>query len=220
MAKTVSLPSGAQTQQKKSVAIKEELDRTVKFYNSSHAEKPLGTDIPVFVSGEMVKESEIGATLAGRLKAFAVPLLSPLKYHRALPPSRYMVNIGLALKEISLPKTKAHGSVVSLNAVPEAYQPKPRSLVEILFIPGIIIAIALLVPPVMFVQRVTANTASLQTQLNITNQRYNKAQVQKKAVTELEKKVGNLEAACGAFTGALDHFSQQHEGINNDLNKL
>ena len=215
--RTVSLAGEAQTQQKKMAVVREELDRTIKFYNSSHEEKPLDPDVPVFVSGELVKESETGAILVGKLKAFAEPLLSPLKYHRALPPSRYMTNIGLVLKKVPLPKKKANGSVIDVNALPQVYQPKRRSLAEILFVPGALIALASLVFPIMSIQDAAAETASLQVQLNVTNERYNQAKIQKKAVTEMKEKVASLEAACGTFTKALEHFDQQHEIVNNDL---
>ena len=215
--RTVSLPGDAQTPQKRITVLREELDRTIKFYNSSHVEKPLAPDIPVFVSGELVKESETGATLVGKLKAFAEPLLSPLKYHRALPPSRYMVNVGLVLKKVPLTGKEASGSVVNLNALPQVYQPKGRSLAGIIFVPGIIIALALLAFSIMSIQGAAADTASLRTQLSVTNQRFNRAQLQKKAITELKGKVAALEAAGETFTGALKHFDQQHEIINNDL---
>jgi hypothetical protein len=107
--------------------------------------------------------------------------------------------------------------VVNLNALPQVYQPKGRSLAEILFVPGIIIALALLAFSIMSIQGAAADTASLRTQVSVTNQRSNRAQLQKKAITELKGKVAALEAAGETFTEALKHFDQQHEIINNDL---
>ena len=226
--RTISLPEGGQTRRKKLSLVKEELDRTMTFYNSSHEERPLDPEAPIFISGEVVElpasiskeleeESEAGVTLAGKLKSFASPLTSPLKYPRGMSPSRYMVNIGLVLKVAPLPKTKAMSSLVNLNALPEVYLPKHRSLGEALFVPGMVILIALLVLPVMFVQEAAAETTLLQTQLDTTNQRYTARLIQKKAIAELKEKVGQLEAACGRFDEALNRFSQQQEEINGDL---
>ncbi len=215
--RTVSLPGDVLTRQKRITLLREELDRTIKFYNSSHEDKPLDADIPVFISGELVKESETGTTLVGRLKTFAEPLLSPLKYQQALPSSRFMVNVGLVLKKAPLTGKKDSGLVVNLNALPQIYQPKRRSLAEILFVPGIVIALASLVFPIMSIQDVAADTASLRTQIDVATQRFNQAQLQNKAVTELKGKVAALEAAGETFTAALSYFNQQHEIINNDL---
>ena len=148
---------------------------------------------------------------------FAEPLPSPIKYHRAVPPSHYMVNIGLVLKESPLPKKKASGSLVNLNALPQVYMPKSRSLAQIIFIPGVIIAVSLLAYPIMLVQSAAADTASLQTQLDITNKRYNQTQAQKKAITELKGKVDSIESAGETYTQALERFEQHHEIVNNDL---
>lgn len=215
--RTVSLPGEAQSRQKKMAVVKEELDRTIKFYNSSHEDKPLAPDIPIYVSGELVKESETGVTLASGLKTFAEPLLSPLKYHRALPPSRYMVNVGLALKKVSPSRKWVGGSVVNLNAVPQVHEPKHRSLAEMLFVPGVVVALAALTFPIMSVKNAAAGTAQLQNELDVTNQRFKQAQLQKKTITELEGKVAALEKTSEGFNKALSHFEQDHEKINNDL---
>jgi len=215
--RNVPLPSERQSQQKILTVVKEELDRTIKFYNSSHEEQPLDPNAPILVSGDLVKDSESGATLVGRLKSFAAPLPSPIKYHRAVPPSHYMVNIGLVLKESPLPRKNACGSLVNLNAQPQVYMPKSRSMAQVLFVPGVIIAVSLLAFPIMLVQSAAADTASLQTQLDITNKRYDQTQTQKKAITELKEKVDSIESACETYTQALERFEQQHEIVNNDL---
>jgi len=213
--RTISLPRENQSRQKKMAVIREELDRTINFYNSSHGDNPLDSDIPIFVSGELVKESEEGITLAGNLKTFAIPLLSPIKYHRALPPSRYMVNVGLALKKVS--QSKNTGSLVNLNTLPQANQPKARSLGEIIFVPGIVVALAALAFPIMFVQSAAAETESLRSKVNFINQRYHQVQAQKKAITELQAQVSRIDANCKNLTQTLQDFEEGHESVNNDL---
>jgi len=215
--RNIPLPSERQSQQKILTVVKEELDRTIKFYNSSHEEQPLDPEAPLLMSGDVVKESEGGATLVGRLDSFAEPLLSPLKYHRALPPSQYMINVGLVLKEAPLPAKKARGSLVNLNALPQVYMPQSRSLSQILFVPGIVIALSLLAYPIILVQNTAADTASLRNQLNVTNMRYTQTQTQKKIITELKAKVEGIDKTRERYTCALEHFEQRHEVVNNDL---
>ncbi|MFC1870370.1 pilus assembly protein PilM [Chloroflexota bacterium] len=216
--RTIALPGVAQTEQKNLALLKEELDRTISFYNSSHPEMPLDPEIPIFVSGELVKESETEPTITGKLSPFAVPLSSPLKYLRwGLPPSRYMVNVGLALKEVPLPETKATSSRVNLNVLPEVYRPKQRSVKEIIFVPTIMLIVAVLVPLVTMVQSAIGNTASLQNQLDTTNQVIIKNQKEKKEIDELQKTASGIEAARKALAGALNNFAAQQDNVNEDL---
>ncbi|GAI33066.1 unnamed protein product, partial [marine sediment metagenome] len=169
--RSLSLPNKAPTLSEKLPAIIEELKRTIKFYNSIHSEKPLDSSIPIFVSGELAQEPEVCQSLASELKYPVSPLVPPLECPEGLAPSQYMVNIGLALKELSPPKAKANFSLVNLNALPEAYRPKPISLTKTLIVPGIIvIAIGLLFPLVTLVQDATADTASLRGELDTINQ--------------------------------------------------
>jgi len=128
-----------------------------------------------------------------------------------------MINVGLVLKEAPLPRKKASGSLVNLNALPQVYMPQSRSLAQILFVPGVVIALSLLAYPIMLVQNAAADTASLRSQLDVTNMRYNQTQTQKKAITELKAKVEEIEGTQERYTRALEHFEQRHEVVNNDL---
>jgi len=214
--RTLSLPVDAKSWQEKLPIIAQELDRSVKFYNASHSENPLAPSISIFVSGELAQESEACQSLADELKYSVLPLLPPLKYPQSLPASQYMVNCGLALKKLS-PGKGASFSVVNLNALPDVYRPKAPSLTNILIAPGFLVAIGLLVLLVMRVQSAAADTASLRTQLDITNQLLKERQVQMKDIAELEKKIGEVEASCYTFTVAFNNFGKQRAEINGDL---
>ncbi len=219
--RTIPLPSEALSLQEKLPTIREELERTIKFYNSSHPEKPLETSLPIFVSGELADEPELWQSLSDELGYPVLPLSSPLKCPKGLASSQYMVNIGLALKELS-PEKEASLSLVNLNVLPEVYRPKFLSLTKVLIVPGIImVAIGLLVLLVMLIQSTAANTASLQAQLDATNQllqqRYTQQQSQGKEIAELEKKVTEIEVTDNAFTAVLDNISKQRGIVNGDL---
>ena len=223
--RSLSLPSEPISWQEKLASIKEELDRTIKFYNFSYPEKPLDPSLPIFVSGELTQEPEAYQSLADELGYPVSPSPSPLDCPEDLVPSQYMVNIGLALKEISLPGAEANFSVVNLNALPEVYQPKPRSLTKILIAPSIILAIGILISLVVLVQNTNAETASLRAQLNTTNQLLGERQAQRQAqmeaqmedIAELEKKVAEAEAPRDVFTTAVSSFSKQRMEVNGDL---
>ena len=219
--RTLALPSEALSLSQKLPTIKEELDRTIKFYNSSQPEKPLDPDISIFVSGELAQDSEACQSLASELKYSVLPLSFPVQCPEGLAPSRYMVNIGLALKEVSLPRAKANFSVVDFNALPEVYRPEALSLTKFLIVPAIIIAIGLLGYLAMLVQSANADTASLQAQLDITTQlvmqKHAEQQSQKKEIAELEGKVAELGVTYKSFFTVLNNFGRQREIVNGDL---
>jgi len=218
--RTVPFPSKALSWQQKLPMIKNELDRTIQFYNSNNPEKSLDFNVPVHVSGELAGESELCQSLSDELGYPLLPLPSPLKGSEKLDPGRYMVNIGLALKKLSSGKV-AGSSVANLNALPAAYQPKPISLTRVVGLPAAVVVIGLLVPLVMFVQDASANIASIRSQLDNTNQLLRQKQLQRQELTEniaeLERKIAEAEASRNDFTIVLDNLDKRGSKFNGDL---
>lgn len=216
--RSLSLPDKALTLSEKLPTMTEELERTIKFYNSTHSENPLDPSTPIFVSGELAQESEACQSLSSQLKYPVLPLSSPLEYPEGLAQDQYMVNIGLALKELSLPQVEANLSVVNLNALPEAYKPKPITLTKTLIMPIIIIiAIGLLFPLVTRVQSTAADTVLLRGELDTINQLIKQNLAQRQDIAELEVKVGEIEASGDTFTTVFNNFGKHHIEVNGDL---
>jgi len=219
--RTLPLPSEALSWQEKLPMIRDELDRTIKFYNSNNPEKPLVSSVPIFASGELADEPELCQFLSDKLGYPVLPLPSPLvKCPEGLDPSRYMVNISLALQKLSSGK-QAGPSVVDLNALPAPYQPKPVSLTRVLALPGAAMAIGLLVLMVMLIQGASAEMVSMRGQLDSTNQllqqKLSQRQELMENVAELEKKIAAAEASCDNFTSALASLDKQNNGGNGNF---
>jgi len=220
--RSLSLPPEVTSWQEKLPIIREEFERSVTFYNSSHLEKPLVADIPLLVLGELVGETESWQPLVGKQKYSVSSLPSPLECPEGFEPSRYMVNIGLALKELSVPgglEGEVGGSIINLNALPEVYRPRVRPLSEVLVLPGIIIVVGLLAFMALLIQNVAAEADALRYQLDAANQLIGQTQVQRENIAELEKKLEAAEASRDSFTVTLDNFAQQRDIINGDLKK-
>ncbi|MFC1957486.1 type IV pilus biogenesis protein PilM [Chloroflexota bacterium] len=217
--RTVSLLDEELSLQEKLPMIKEELERTTKFYDSTYPENPIGPGLPIFISGELFDEMELSQSLSDQLGSPVLELLSPLNHPEDLAVGKYMVNIGLALKKLS--GEKANHSVVNLNVLPDIYRPKAPSLTKVLVPTGTIVAIGVLAQLVMQVQDITIATASMQAQLNSTNQRLQlkqaQQQLQENEIAELEKIVAGLEETSNALTGVFNNFSSQQEIVNGDL---
>ena len=216
--RTVPFPSETLSQQDKLLMVRNELDRTIKFYNSSNPENPLVSEVPIFVSGELADKPKSGKFLSEELGHPVLPLSSPLKCPQRLDPTRYLVNIGLALKELD---GEAGPSVASVNALPVPYRPKPIPVAKILAVPGVAAVIGLLVLLATFVQDASASIAFMRSQMETTSHILEQKHSQKKElmgnIAELEGKLAAAEASREAFITALDSLVKQGDTINSDL---
>ena len=219
LARTVSLDKTGSWAEKLAV-IREELERTVKFYNSSQAESPLDSDVPILVSEELAEGLPLDE-LASGLEYPVSMLKSPLKCPDDFPASHYMVNIGLALKEIKAPRRKRWSSVVNINALPLEYRPKPVSWAVVLTVASVIMAIGLLVPMVAMVRETTASVSSMKVGLAAKQQfvsiRQKEVTEQRKEIQSLQTRLSALQADADRFKSQTSIFSQGHEAVNGDL---
>jgi len=218
--RTVALPSEALSWQEKLPMIRDELDRTIKFYNSNNPEKPLVSSVSIFASGELAGEPELCQSLSDELGYPVLLLPSPLKCPGILDPSHYMANIGLVLKKLSSEK-EAGPLVANLNVLPVAYQPEPISLIRVIALPSVAIAIGLLALLLLRVQSASADITSMGGRLDITNQLLQQRLLQRQElmenIAELEKKIAEAEASRDNFTLALESLEKQNNGVNGNL---
>ncbi|MEW6033813.1 MAG: pilus assembly protein PilM [Chloroflexota bacterium] len=224
--RSLSYPTEAVSIQEKLLIVKEELERSMNYHDAGHSAKPLGADLPIFVSGELMQETTAYQFLAAELNRTVLPLPCPLSHADSFIPGQQMVNIGLALKELQL--RKSPGSVVNLNALPAVYRPTPPSATRILVVPSVLMAVALLISLGLLVKNTVARTDLMQTQLDATIQLLEVRQTQqelrdkesaevKKGIAELQASYEALSAKVSALNSVLDDFSRQQQGVNGDM---
>ncbi len=220
LTRSLSIPGEAESPEERLSIIRGELERTIKFYNSSHPDEPFEPSLPIFVSGEWVGTPEACQSLTDELKYSVSPLSLPVKCAKNIAVSEYVVNIGLALKEIS-PKKWASPLVVDLNILPEVYRPKAVTLSRILLPFGMTVGIGAIVFLWMLTQGAIADTVSLQEQVDVSNGlleiRLEKWQLQRDRVAPLETQVEELGTTSDALNVMLDGFSSQQATVNGDL---
>ena len=227
----VSLPSEAEPLAEKLPAITEEFSRTVAFYNSSHLEEPLDSTVPVFVCGEPVEAPETWQSIVGRLNSPVSPLPSPVEYLEGFNPNEFMVNIGLALKELLPEKGEANFSLVNFNALPEAYLPKALPKTRILTPIGIAVGIGLLVFMGFLVQNSAADTAELRSQLALTEshiaQQHGEIATLKEQIElagaeiePMEAQIELVEATTGVFKATFTSLEEVREEVDGDLSQI
>ena len=140
--RSLSLQSEQKTVAENILTISEEFSRTVAFYNSSHQQVPLDASVPVFVSGDLADAPDIWTALVGKLNSKVAILPSAMQYPEDFPVNEFIVNIGLATKELALEKEPGNYSLVNLNALPASALPRPinplRIIVPVVVVLGII----------------------------------------------------------------------------------
>jgi type IV pilus assembly protein PilM len=222
--RTLSLPGEAASLSERLPTITEEIDRTTAFYNTSHKEKPLDSNVPMFVCGDLAQAPESWQSLSGKLDCPVSILPSPVESPESFNPSEFMVNIGLAFKELFPEKAGANVSLVNFNVLPEAYLPKPVSLFSILAPVGAIIGIGLLVYMGFMLRTNMAHTSVLSSELAAIES--NVAQEQKEIgalkgqVTQLQAEIGPVEARTNIFETTFTSLGDGREQADNDMSQI
>jgi len=205
--------------------IKEELDRAITFYNSSHKDKPIEATVPLLVCGEIADREDAWERLAGRQKQPVQALPSPVETVEGFPASQYMTNIGLALKRVLASKKEATAySLVSFNALPEVYIPKPRPISEILLMPVLIAGIALVALGVYVNITASAYTSELHAEWANINQiavgKGAEVRTQAEEIATAKQQVSSLDETANALATTLGGFAAGRDEINGDLGQI
>ncbi len=222
--RTLSLPGEAVSLSERLPTITEEIDRTIAFYNSSHKEKPLDSTVPMFVCGDLAQAPENWQSLSGKLNCPVSILPSPMESPESFNPSEFMVNIGLAFKELFPEKEGTNVSLVNFNVLPEIYLPKALPLSTILAPIGVIIGIGLLVYMGFMLRNSMAHTSVLGSELaaiesSIAQER-KEIVVLKEQVTQLEAQIGPLEARTNIFETTFTSLGAGRELVDRNMSDI
>ncbi len=199
--------------------VRDELKRTIQFYNSNNPESVIEPNTPMLVSGELVDEAETIEFLAQELGYKVSLLLSPMKCLKQLDPSHHLVNVGLALKELD---KEAGPLLPNINILPLPYQPKQIPRGRLMAVPAAAMAVGLVVLLVLTVQNAAAKIEKDQNTLELTTLQLEQKQAQKKVLNEsiavMEQQLSGIETARDNFIAALESMNTKGELMNGDLN--
>jgi len=229
LVRVLSLPSEAVSLQEKLPAVTEELARTVIFYNSSHGEKPLNQEVPLFACGELADDEATWPGLIGRLNFPVSRLPVPLEHPDEFPANDFVINMGLALKEFDH-REGENFSTINLNILPEVYHPKRIPVAAVLLPVFAVIGIGIVAYMGSFVYRGRADTARLKTQVTqsaapIATQTQQIASLKAEVtrVTPLsapiDAQVAAINARVNAFRSAMSDLQANRAKVNYDLKK-
>jgi type IV pilus assembly protein PilM len=217
--RTVPFPRETPSLKERLVIVKDELQRTVQFFNSNSVENKIQPGANLLVSGEIADETELYESLGQELGFKTAPLTSPLKCLKQLDPSHHLVNVGLTLKE--MPK-EAGALKPDFNVLPVPYQPKQISPNRLMAVPATAVAVGLLVLLGMTVRGASANLESVKIEVNANKVLLDNKTAQKKELTNkvaaMESQLAGLDASIKSYTGALNSLTWTGEKMNLDLN--
>ena len=213
----LSLPTETESLEEKLPFIAEEFNRTVAFYNSSHMEKPLDSTVPVFVCGDLAKEPETWQSVVGGVGYSVSALPSPVEPAEGFNPNEFMVNIGLALKELLPEKEEANFSLVNFNALPEAYVPPRFSMVRVLIPVVTVIGIGLIIFAVILILYNRTEIATLRSEVTVAETSV--TQLQQDTAT-LKAQTGSLEATAGELDDRISTMERRRASIYLDLREI
>jgi type IV pilus assembly protein PilM len=185
------LPGEAESLEERLPVIAEEFNRTLAFYNSGHMENPLDTTVPVFVCGELAEVPDSWESVVSRAGYPVSPLPLPVEPPEGFNLNEFMVNIGLALKELLVEKEGANFSLVNFNALPEAYVPPRFSILRVLVPVGAVIGIGLIVLGVILMLNGRAQIETLSSQVEATETSITNLQYEIAALTTQVASVGD-----------------------------
>ena len=198
--------------------IAEELSRSVIFYNSAHADKPIAPGVPISVSGELAEREDVWERISGGQRRPVQVMPLPMAVPEGFPSARYLTNIGLALKEVlATEKGVIAYSLINFNAIPEVYLPKPRKLADIMFIPTIVGGLAVIAIFGFFSAAIYIHNNTLEAQIASVNQQMAAQQVRAQDIIALNQQVSSVEAVRDALVTDLDAFKADRDEINGEL---
>jgi type IV pilus assembly protein PilM len=222
--RTLSLPGEAASLSERLPTITEEIDRTIAFYNSSHKESPLDSSVPMFICGDLAQTPENWQLLAGNLNCPVSILPSPVESPESFNPSEFMVNIGLAFKELFPEKENTNVSLVNFNVLPEVYLPKGVPLSAILAPLAVIIGAGILVYMGFMLRNNMAHTEVLSSELAAIESSIAQEQEEigtlKEQVTQLEAQIGPMEARTNVFETTFTSLGRARDWIDGNMSDI
>jgi type IV pilus assembly protein PilM len=209
--RSLPFPAEAASADEKIAEVKEELDRTIAFYNSSHKGSEITPKVAAFVSGEL------GAMLAETLEYRVKPLPQLLSYADSLNTSEYAANIGLALRQARVDISPGR---VNINVTPEIYLPKAFPIIQLVSWAFILVAVALVVMFGISTLQKYRQNLTLQAQVFSIQNQVDVRQGIQSSTKSLQTQIDEAQKAGAVFTQALDSAKAQRATVNSGISKV
>ena len=213
----LSLPGETESLEERLPLIAEEFNRTIAFYNSSHMETPLDSTVPVFICGDLAEAPDTWQSLVGEAGYSVSALPSPVEAPEGFNPNEFMVNIGLALRELRIEKEEANFSLVNFNALPDVYLPPGFSIVRVLLPVVTVIGIGLIILVVILILNNRANIEALTSEVTVAESSVSQ---QRGQIAKLNSRIPSVEATAKELGGRATNMERRRANIYLDLREI
>lgn len=218
--RSIPFPGEDMSWQEKLPVIKDELDRTITFYNTNNPETAIENTVPVYLSGQLGDESEFSRRLSEETQRKVILIPSPIETPEGFDSSVYMANISLLQQAISSSKNEGNSSV-NLNNLPEVYRPKQISTSNILKMMGVGFALIIIAAMIILIQSTSAGIKDKQETLSSVKESLQTNQLEAtkfdSQINTLNTKIEGLQSIQQDFTAALGSIELQSIGLNRDI---
>jgi Tfp pilus assembly protein PilN len=178
----------------------------------------------MFVCGDLVEVPDSWPSLAGKTGCPVSILPSPVESPPGFKANDFIINIGLAFKELLTGREGDNFSLVNLNALPETYLPKPVRLPNIVVPLCAIIGVGILIFMGFLVYNRGSHTDALRAELDPVNSSIEQENAEiaslKEQVELLGPGLASLEAITAIFDDTFTSLGVVREQINGDLSQI
>jgi hypothetical protein len=178
----------------------------------------------MFVCGDLAEAPQSWQSLAGKLRCPVSALTAPVTASKDFDQNEFMVNIGLAFKELLPEKEGANFSIVNFNILPEVYRPKAIRWSSILAPVGALICIGLVVYMGFLVRGKFEYTATLRSQLEPIDsriaQQLNEITALRTQIGQLEPQIEPVEARMSIFDTTFASLKSGREKMDRELGDI
>jgi hypothetical protein len=178
----------------------------------------------MFVCGDLAQAPENWQSLSVKLKCPVSILPSPVESPESFNINEFMVNIGLAFKELYPEKGDSNVSLVNFNTLPEMYLPKAVSLSAFLVPVGVIIGAGILVYMGMMLRNSTAQNEVLRSELAGVEKSVSEQQIEiatmKGQISQLEDEMGPMAARAEVFDTTFDSLGDFRGLVDQHLDDI
>ncbi len=208
-----TVPFSADDIYSRTAEVKDELERTVNFYNASHKEAPITpqSHIPVIVNGELPGLAEATGYQC------RPPLEPPSLSHSSLDLTRYAAAAGLGLR---LVRQQTLSMRLTINALPEKYLPRRRPVGQYAFWGFVLIAAFVFLWLASLTVAQVRQTQQLQSQVKALEIRVRVRQGTEKMLKELQAKIAAAQAQLDVFKRPVDVARKQRADVIGDIRTM
>lgn len=207
--RTIMSRSDLMTTQDRIDQLKEELSRTIQFYNSSNPDRILEATVPAFLTGSLAEDPDVYNSVTSILSNPIEDLdtLFDCPSELSIPLRQYAVNIGLAMggssSRLRANSAAGHFLVVNPNVLPEEYKPEPMKPRKLL-IPAMAMFLAVLM--IMIFQMKTGADGNIKTVQDELNDVV-------KQLDEIERVTAPVVDQINDVENEVDRLIQEHDSL-------